>query len=182
MRLVVVERVGLAGAGAFHGTPESAAIDLTAIREPAQKADMASEMFVPLPNDQENPFAPAFIQGAPKRHNCNKNKGKNIIMTKMDDFSKFFKELFGFAQIEEIHLPLLTDYRPGVHPPVPGPKMMAAHVGSDGDNNNDFHILPFMPGPVRGEGFPPPPPPGPEGVSVHFTFRYYHPTTRPGTS
>jgi len=119
---------------------------------------VASEILVPLPNDRDDPFAPTFIQSGPKPHDCGKNNNiKHIAIAKMDEFSKFFRKLFGF---EELDLPVFNfrAERHGAHPPVPGPKMMMAHAAPEEDDKT-FHILPFMPGPVRGEGFPPPPPP-----------------------
>jgi hypothetical protein len=182
IRFIVVEhlgpapapRIGLAGSEAFHETPDPAAIELKAPQEPPQKPDVLSEMFVAPPNGHENPFGPALIPAGPKRHGCVKNKGKNTVMAKMDDFSKFFRKLFGFDPIEELRP--IQDYsaaRGGMHPPLgAGPKMMAAHAELDEDTK--FHILPFMPGPVRAEH--PPPPPGPDDVSTHFD------TFPPGTS
>lgn len=165
MRLVVVEhigpvpapRIGLAGAEAFN---QPAAIYLKG----AQEGGVGPEVFVPLPNNnQENPFGPALIPVDPKqRHGCGKKK--NIVMAKVDDFSRFFKKLFGSALIEEFDPPLPvpdhTAERLKVHP---GHRMMAAHTGPNEDDNT-FHILPFMPGPVQGEGFPPPAP-GSDDVS-----------------
>lgn len=153
MRFVVVEhigpvpapRIGLPGAGAFH---PPAAIDLKASD---QGPDVVSNMFLPLPNNQENPFGPALIPARPKHHGC--GKMKNIVMAKMDDFSKFFRKLFGFSPIEEFDLRHFAAERHGEHPVH---KMMAAHVAGPDDDNDKFHILPFMPGPVRVEGFPPP--------------------------
>ena len=159
MRLVVVEhigpvpapRIGLAGAEAFN---PPAAIYLKG----AQEDGVGPEVFVPLPNNnQENPFNPALIPVDPKqRHGCGKKK--NVVMAKMDDVSRFFKELFGFAPIEEFNPPLpVPDHTAERHRVHPGHRMMAAHTGSDEDDNT-FHILPFMPGPVQGEDFPPPVP------------------------
>src|SRR5258708_2941593 len=149
MRLIVVEhigpipapRIGHAGSEAFNAP---AKIDLTAAQVPDQEPGVTPEMFVPLPNVQENPFAPTFIPPRPNPPNCGKKK--NIVMAKMDDFSRFFRNLFGFGPIDEFDLPL-PRHR------APPSKMMAAHAGPDEDDNK-FHILPFMPGPVRGEGFP----------------------------
>jgi len=172
MKLVFVERigpaprVGLAGSGAFHGIPESVPVDFKAIQGHDQNAGVTPDMFVPFPSDGDNPFAPTFIEDGPKRHGCVKKLPKNTVLSKMEDLTKYFKKLFGFGPIEEFNLPM-ADYvperRPTHPPPIPGARMMAAYAGSEEDH--DFHILPFMPGPVRSEGFPPPPPPGPDAYS-----------------
>ena len=183
MRLIIVEhigpvpapRVGLAGSEAFHA-PD--AIDFKVAQVPDQDPGVPS--FVQLPNDQNNPFAPTFIPVEPKRHDCGKKK--NIVMAKIDDFSRFFRKLFGFGPIEESNLLFNMRIHPTErhdHRTHPGPKMMAAHAESDEDDAK-FHILPFMPGPVRGEGFPPP---GSDDVSAHFDTTPSHlPTGHPGTS
>jgi hypothetical protein len=172
MRLVVVERIGplpaprigLAGSGAFN---PPAVIDLKGPQEDHEPS-VVPEVFVPLPNDQENPFGPTFIPVGPKHHGCGKKK--NVVMAKMDDLSRFFRKLFGFGPIEELALPIpVLDHAAERHRVQPGHKMMAAHIGSDEDNNT-FHILPFMPGPVRSEGFPPPPP-GSDNVSTSPSHR-----------
>lgn len=160
MKLIVVERIGpvtaprigLAGAEAFN-VPD--AIDLTAAHVPDQELDVTPEMFVPLPDGQENPFAPTFIPVRPK-HDCGKKK--NNVMAKMDDLTKFFRKLFGFDNFSE---PMARMAEHDNYRMPPTSKMMAAHAGPDEDDNK-FHILPFMPGPVRGEGFPP----GPDEVSA----------------
>lgn len=165
MKLIVVERIGpvtaprigLAGSEAFNAP---AAIDLTAAQVPDREPGVTPEMFVPLPNAEENPFAPTFIPARPKHHDCGKKK--NIVMAKMDDLSKFFRNLFGFGSIDEFDMRLVrpnAEYHRMVRPA----KMMAAHAGPDEDDNK-FHILPFMPGPVRSEGFPP----GSDEVSAYF--------------
>lgn len=149
-------RIGLAGSETFN---RPAPIDLKLAQE-GQALDVGPEVFLPLSNDQGNPFDPVLIPGGPKRHGCGKKK--NVVMAKMDEFSRFFRNLFGFAPIEEFGLPIpVPDHAAERHRVHSGHRMMAAHVGSDEDNN--FHILPFMPGPVQGEGFPPP---RSEGVST----------------
>jgi hypothetical protein len=142
---VPAPRIGLAGSEAFN---HPAAVDL-------KEGDVGPEVFMPLPNNQENPFGPAFIPVGPKRHGCG-NKKKNVVMAKMDDFSRFFRKLFGFAPIGEFELPLrrVSENAAERHRMYKGHRMMAAHTGSDKDHNT-FHILPFMPGPVQGEGIPP---------------------------
>jgi len=155
MRLVVVEhigpvpapRIGLAGSEAFN---HPAAIDLKGAQE--------GEVFV-LPNNQENPFSPTFVPIRPKHHDCGKKK--NVVMAKVDDFSMFLKKLFGFGPIGEPMFRVAEhdhkfgdDYKYREHK---AHRMMAAHAGSDTDDDT-LHILPFMPGPVQGEGLPPPPP------------------------
>jgi len=159
MKLVVIEhmgpvpapRIGFVGSGAFN---PPAAIDIKGVQGD-QELGVAPEVFVPLPNDQENPFGPAFIPIGPKRHGCGKKK--NVVMAKMDDLSRFFRKLFGFSPIEEFDLRLpVPEHAVERHRVHPGHMMMSAHTGSDEEDNNTFHILPFMPGPVRDEGFPPP--------------------------
>jgi len=157
LRLVVIERIGpvsaprigLAGSEAFN---RPAPIDLKLAQE-GQALDVGPEVFLPFPNDQGNPFGPVLIPDGPKRHGCGKKK--NVVMAKMDEFSRFFRNLFGFAPIEEFGLPPIPvpDHAAERHTVHSGHRMMSAHAGSDEDNN--FHILPFMPGPVQGEGFPP---------------------------
>lgn len=179
MRLVVVERIGnvpaprigLAGSEAFN---RPAPIDLKLAQE-GQALDMGPEVFAPFPNDQGNPFGPTLIQVGPKPHDCGKKK--NVVMAKMDEVSRFFRNLFGFAPIEDFGLPIpVPDHAAERHTVQPGHRMMAAHAGSDEDNN--FHILPFMPGPVQGEGFPPP---RSEGVSTppFFLIRLDTPEEKP---
>lgn len=170
MRLVVIERIGpvpaprigLAGSEAFNRPP---AIDLKFTQE-GQALDAGPDVFVPFPNNQGNPFGPTLIPVGPKHHGCGKKK--NIVMAKMDDVSRFFRKLMGFAPIEEFTLPLpVPDHAAERHNERPAHKMMAAHTGLDEDN--EFHILPFMPGPVQSEAFPPPLP-GSEVVSTpHFS-------------
>ena len=164
MRLVVVERIGpvsaprigLAGSEAFN---RPAPIDLKLAQE-GQALDVGPEMILPFPDDQGNPFGPALIKVGPKPHGCGKKK--NVVMAKMDEFSRFFRDLLGFAPIEEFRLPPIpVPDHAAEHKVKPGHRMMAAHAESDEGNN--FHILPFMPGPVQGEGFPPP---HSEGVST----------------
>lgn len=176
MRLVVIERIGpvpaprigLAGSEAFNRPP---AIDLKLTQE-GQAPNAGPDVFVPFPNDQGNPFGPTLIPVGPKHHGCGKKK--NIVMAKMDDASRFFRKLMGFAPIEEFSLPLsVPDHAAERHNERPAYRMMAAHTELDEDKN--FHILPFMPGPVQGEGFPPPQP----GSEVVSTPAFFPPVVRP---
>ncbi len=155
MRLVVVERIGpvpdpriVAGSEALN---RPAVIDLKLTQE-SHPLNAGPDVFVPFPNDRGNPFGPALIPVGPRPGCGNK---KNIVMAKMDDVSRFFRNLLGLAPIKEF-VPLARQAEHADH------RMMAAHTRLDEDNN--FHILPFMPGPVQGDGIPPPLP-GSEAVS-----------------
>ena len=160
MRLVVVERIGpvpdpriVAGSEALN---RPAVIDLKLTQE-SHPLNAGPDVFVPFPNDRGNPFGPALIPVGPRPGCGNK---KNIVMAKMDDVSRFFRNLLGLAPIKEF-VPLARQAEHADH------RMMAAHTRLDEDNN--FHILPFMPGPVQGDGIPPPLP-GSEAVSRPLFF------------